>query len=164
MRPGAPFLALGKRQLRPLLDPRNGLINVDGWPIRLSGGERLQLLGNFELGSVKRSKEDATAAFEIVGHNPATIELEVQRRFDQLGRHFEQLFGEGDELFERKTTMPVVHRFCERVRDAGAHADQRSLLDAQLGRDLVRSANPMPRMSRANRYGFSETSRTASAP
>ena len=50
-------------------------------------------------------------------------------------------FGAGDELFERKTTMPAVHRFCERVR-CGAHAYQRSFLDAQLGRDLVGSANP----------------------
>jgi hypothetical protein len=33
--------------------------------------------------------------------------------------------------------MPVVHRLGERVGDAGAHADQRSLLDAELGRDLI---------------------------
>jgi hypothetical protein len=31
----------------------------------------------------------------------------VQRRFDQFGRHFEQLFGQG---FERKTAMPFIHR------------------------------------------------------
>jgi ATP-dependent exoDNAse (exonuclease V) alpha subunit len=27
----------------------------------------------------------------MVGHNGTTLELEVQRRFDQFGRHFEQL-------------------------------------------------------------------------
>jgi hypothetical protein len=61
---------------------------------RLSGAERLQLLGDFPLGSVKCSKEDATAAFEIVGHDGTTLELEVQRRFDQFGRHFEQLLAD----------------------------------------------------------------------
>src|SRR5580704_13218360 len=59
-------LAVSKRQLRPLLDPRNGLVDINGGPGRLSGGLRLQLLGDFPLGSVKCSKEDATAAFEIV--------------------------------------------------------------------------------------------------
>ena len=105
--------------------------------MRLAGGERLQLLGDFALGSVKCSKEDATAAFEIVGHNGTTVELEVQRRFHQFGRHFEQLFGEGNELFERKTAMPFIHRFCERVGDPGTYADERCLFDAELGRDLV---------------------------
>ena len=134
------FLAVSKRQLRPLLDPRDGLVDVNGGPGRLSGGERLELLGDFALGSVKCSKEDATAAFEIVGHNGTTLELEVQRRFDQFGRHFEQLFGEGNELFERKTAMPFIHRLGERVGDPGTYADQRCLLDAELGRDLIGGA------------------------
>jgi hypothetical protein len=36
-----------------------------GRPVRLSGGQRLELLGDFALGSVKCRKEDATAASEI---------------------------------------------------------------------------------------------------
>ena len=36
--------------------------------------------------------------------------------------------------------MPFVHRFGERVGDAGTHADQRGLLDAEFGRDLIRGA------------------------
>src|SRR3984893_6931193 len=36
--------------------------------------------------------------------------------------------------------MPFVHRLSKPVSDAGAHADQRRLLDAELGRDLVGSA------------------------
>jgi hypothetical protein len=46
---------------------------------------------------VKCSKEDTTAAFKIVGHEGTTLELEVQRGFDQFGRHFEQLLGEGEK-------------------------------------------------------------------
>ena len=134
------FLAVSEPQLRPLLDPWDGPLDINGRPERLSGGERLQLLSDFALGSVKCSKEDATAAFEIVGHDGTTLELEVQRRFDQFGRHFEQLFGEGNELFERKTAMPFIHRLRERIGDPGADADQRCLLDAELGRDLVGGA------------------------
>src|SRR6476659_9439733 len=33
--------------------------------------------------------------------------------------------------------MTFVHRLGERVGDAGAHADQRGLFDAELGRDLI---------------------------
>jgi hypothetical protein len=105
--------------------------------VRLSGSQRLQLLGDFALGSVKCSKEDATAAVEIVGNNGTTLEFEVQRRFHQFGRHFEQLFGEGNEFFDRKTAMPFIHRLGERVGDPGTYPDQRCLLDAELGRDLI---------------------------
>ena len=45
-----------------------------------------------------------------------------------------------NELLGRKTAMPVVHRLGERVGDPGTHADQRGLLDAELGRDLVGGA------------------------
>jgi len=33
--------------------------------------------------------------------------------------------------------MPFVHRLGERVGDAGTHADQCRLLDAELARDLI---------------------------
>ena len=36
--------------------------------------------------------------------------------------------------------MPFVHRLGQRVGDAGAHADQCGLLDAELGRDLIGGA------------------------
>ena len=38
--------------------------------------------------------------------------------------------------------MTVVHRLGERKGDAGSHADQRSLLDAKLSRDLIGRAKP----------------------
>jgi hypothetical protein len=66
--------------------------------------------------------------------------LTTSRTNDQFGRHFKQLFGEGDELFDRKTAMPFIHRFRERIGDTSAHSDQRSFLDAELGRDLVGSS------------------------
>ena len=119
------LLAVGKRQLRPLLDPRDRLIDVDGGPGRLPDGKRPELFGDFALASVKPGKEYAATAFEIVGNDSAVVELEAQRRLDQLGWHFEQLFGEGNELLRRQTAMPVVHRLGERVGDPCAHTDQR---------------------------------------
>jgi len=92
------------------------------------------------LGSVKRSKEDTAAAFKIVRDNSTVIELKAQCRLDESGRYFEQLFGERNELFDRKTTMPFVHRLGERVGDPGTDADQRCLLDTELGRDLISGA------------------------
>ena len=38
--------------------------------------------GNFALDSVKGSKKEAVAAFEIVGDDCATFEFEVQRRLN----------------------------------------------------------------------------------
>src|SRR5271166_2434938 len=134
------FLAVSKRQLRPLLDPRDGFIDINGRPGQLSGGERLELLGDFALGSVKCSKEDAAAAFEIVGNDGTILELKTQCCLDQFGWYFEQLFGERNEFFDRKTAMPFVHRLRERVGDPGAHADQRRLLDTELGCDLIGGA------------------------
>jgi hypothetical protein len=81
------FLAVGQCQLRPLLNPSDGLIAVNegpGWP---SHGERPELLGDFALGSVKCSKEDATTAFEIVGVGTGINQAELAR----LWRHLQLL-------------------------------------------------------------------------
>ena len=136
----AAFLAVSESELRPLFDPRDGLIDFNGGPAGLSNGERLELLGDFALGSVKCSEEDATAACEIVGDDGTALELKAHCCLDQFGRYFEQLFGEGNQLFDRKAAMPLVHRLRQRVRDPGTYPDQRCLLDAELGRDLVGGA------------------------
>jgi hypothetical protein len=67
------------------------------------------------LGSVKRGKKHARRPSRDVGDDSTVIELKVQCRLDELGRYFEQLFGEGNELFDRKTAVPFVHRLGERV-------------------------------------------------
>ena len=71
------LLAVSKRQLRPLLDPRDSLVDVNGGPGRLPNGKRLELLGGFVLGWVKCSEEDAAAPFKIVGDNSTVIELKT---------------------------------------------------------------------------------------
>ena len=99
--------------------------------MRLSGSPRLELLGDFALGSVKCSEEEAAAAFKIVGDNSAVLELKAHRRLDEFRRHFEQFLSERNEFFDRKTGMPFVHRLGERVGDAGTDANQSNLLDAE---------------------------------
>ena len=89
-------LALGERQLRPLLDPRDGLVGIDRRPGRASDGQRLELLGNLPLGPVEAGEEDAAAAIEIIGDDRAILKLQAERRLDELGRHLEQLLRQGE--------------------------------------------------------------------
>src|SRR6266446_387060 len=94
-------LTIGERQPRPLLDPRNRLVNIDRRPGRFSDCQRLELFGDLPLSPVEAGKEDATVALKVVGDYRATFELKAQRRFDELCRHFEQRLSKRDELFGR---------------------------------------------------------------
>ena len=100
-------LAIGKRQLCPLLDPRNGLVGIDRRPGWSSDCQRVELFGNLPLSPVEPGEEDALAALEVVGNYGTTFELETQRSFDELGRHFEQRLSELDQLFGRESAMPL---------------------------------------------------------
>jgi hypothetical protein len=133
-------LAIGERQLRPLLDPGDRLVGIDQRPRRSSDCERLELFGDLPLGPVEPGKEDATVALEVIGDYGATFELEAECRFDELSRYFEQRLSERDELIGRQSAMPFVHRLGQRVGDPGTHADQCGLLDAELGCDLIGGA------------------------
>ena len=139
-------------------------MDVNIGPGRFPNGKRLELPGDFALSSVKCSEEHATAALKIVRDDSTILEIKTDCRLDEFGSYFEQLLSERYEFFDRKTAMLFVRRLRERVGDPSTHADQRRLLDAEFGCDLISRANPMPRMSRASRYGFSEISPTASGP
>jgi hypothetical protein len=89
------LLAVGKRQLRPLLDPRDRLIDDNGRPGRLANGERLELPGDLALGSVKPRKEDAASIFEIVGDDGTVVEFKAQRRLDKFGGHSSSFSASG---------------------------------------------------------------------
>src|SRR6516162_2948504 len=90
-------LAIGERQLRPLLNPRDSLIGIDHRPRRSSDCERLELFGDLPLSPVEAGEEDATAALEVIGNYGAIFELEAQRRFNELCRHFEMRLSERDQ-------------------------------------------------------------------
>jgi len=66
-----------------------------------SGRQRLELFGDLPLSPIEPGEEDATAAIEVVGDYVTAFDLETERRFDELGRHFEQCLSERDQLFGR---------------------------------------------------------------
>jgi hypothetical protein len=106
-------LAIGKRQLCPLLDPRDGLVGIDRWPRRFSNSKRLERFGDLPFGPVEPCKENAPASLKVIGDYGAIYELEAQRCFDKLRRHFEQRLSKRDQLFGRVAAMPLVHRLGE---------------------------------------------------
>src|ERR1700737_1321679 len=70
-------LAIGERQLRPLLDPRDRLVGIDPRPGRSSDCERVELFGDLPLSPVEPGEEDATAGLEVIGDYGTTFELKA---------------------------------------------------------------------------------------
>ena len=133
-------LACSQLQARPVLHPWDRLGSVDrrpGWP---DGHENSQSFGNGLLGPVEASQEHTAAAFQLVGHDVPGFQLQPQCCCDQVIGNFQQLGGQHRQLLHRQTAMPLVHRLGQRVADAGTDPDQRRILDPDLGRDLIRSA------------------------
>src|SRR6516225_4887979 len=157
-------LAAGERQLWSPLDPRDRLIRINRGPRRFSDRKCREFFGDLLLSSVEASEKDTTAAVEVIGDDRSGPELQVQRLFDEFGRHFEQFCGGRDQRLCREPAMPLVHRFSEGKGDAGAHADRRGLFDAELGRDLVSGAKADAADVASQAIGFSEMRWTASAP
>jgi len=96
-----------------------------------------QPLGDGLLGPVQAGEEDAAPVRNGVGHHRAVLQLQLQRRYDQTGRHLDQRRRELDEFVLGQATVALVHRLGEPVRDARADADHGVLVDADLHRDLV---------------------------
>ena len=111
-----------------------------------------------------QSRQENAWRVDGIGNNLAVSQLQVERRLDDFGRHVQQRRRHRHQLGQWQPAMALVHRFGERVADAGARPDHRRLLDAELLGDQIGALKPMPRMSRASRYGFSEMTRMASAP
>jgi hypothetical protein len=132
--------ALGERQLCPFLDPRDRLLGSDEWPRRPPDSQCPQLSGDLALGPVQPGEEHAAPALEIIGDDRAVLKLEAKGSVNELCRNLKQFARQGQQLVVRQTAVAVVHRFGERKGDAGTYADQRGLLDAELGRDLVGGA------------------------
>ena len=64
-------------------------------------------------------------------------QFEIKRRQDQLLRDLQQLDRQPCQVFRRQTAMTIIHRFNQRIGDAGADADHRRLLDAEPAGDRV---------------------------
>ena len=58
-------------------------------------------------------------------------QLEVQRGQNQLLRNLQQLDRKPCQFLGGQAAVTIVHRFGQRIRDAGANPDHRRLLDAE---------------------------------
>ncbi len=72
-----------------------------------------------------------------VGDDLAVLQLQLERGLDDRGWHLQQLGGHRQQLLMRQPAVALVHRFGQRVADAGAGADHRRLLDAELLGDQI---------------------------
>ena len=137
-------LACSQLQARSVFHPWDRLGRVDRRPGWTDGHENAQSLSNGLLGPIEAGQEHAAAAFQLVGHDVPGLQLQPQCRCDQVIGNFQQFGGQHRQLLHRQTAMTLVHRLGQRVTDAGTNPGQSRLLDPDLGRDLIRGAEPDP--------------------
>ena len=82
-------------------------------------------------------QKDAAAAVDLVRHDLAGLQLQVQRLLNERRRDFQQLLCHGHQLIERQPAVAIVHGLGQREADAGARPDHGGLLDPQPGCDGV---------------------------
>jgi len=82
-------------------------------------------------------KKHTATAIEIIGNHGAVLDLKSEGRRDQLCRDLEEPLRQRHEFRFGETAMPFIHRLCKRDGNAGADADQRGLLAAEFGGNLV---------------------------
>ena len=86
---------------------------------------------------MQSGEEDAALAIDAVGDDLAVLQLQIERRLDDLGRHLQQRHRHRHQLRQRQAAVALVHRFGQRIADAGAGPDHRRLLDAELRGDQI---------------------------
>src|SRR6516165_1107059 len=128
-------LTLGQRQAGLLLDPPKRLLRVDVGPGQFSHGQVQYPLGNHLLGAVEAHEEYAGGLADRVGDDRSLGQFQIQRGLDQFLGNLEQLDGQRSEFLGGQSAVSLVHRLGECVRNPGAHADHRRLLDAKPHRD-----------------------------
>ena len=108
-------------------------------------------------GPVQAAKEYTGRSGNRVRNDRSLGQFEVQSGLNQLTRDFQQFNGERRKLFGGKAAMAVVHRLGQRMRNPRANPDPAMAVFSMPSFMAIASAvlNPMPRMSRARRYGFS---------
>jgi hypothetical protein len=114
---------------------------------------------------METGQENAVKISEAVGKHRAIDQFEIERRAYQPLWHVEELFGERREFGHGQTAVAAVHRFGQRIGDFPARTRIMAVLSMPSFMAMASAVlNPMPRMSRARRYGFSDITCTASAP
>ena len=99
-----------------------------------------------------------------VGDHRALLQLEIECGADELLRYLEQLLGKRDQLFRRQAAMPLIHGLGQRIGNA-ARTRTKAVFSMPSFMAMASAVlKPMPRISRARRYGFSVMTWMASGP
>ena len=98
---------------------------------------RSNSLGDDLLGPIEAAEEDAGRLADRFGDDRSFGQFEIERGLNQLLRDLQQLDGERHQFLGGQAAMALVHRFGQRIGDAGANPDHRRLLDAELHGDRV---------------------------
>ena len=150
----------------PVLDPRQRLVRIDRRPGQLAVQQAQEPLGDHPLGPIQPGEKDARRLADAVGNDRTLRQFEIERRPDRCRpAHLEQLLGQRHQLARS------AGRNGPRPWPRSAHSEMpaRTRIIAVFSMPsfmAIASAvlKPMPRMSRARRYGFSLITWTASAP
>ena len=111
-------------------------------PGELARHEVDEPLGDRPLGLVQATEEHARRVRDRVCDDGAFGQLQLESGSDRIVGHVEQAGRQRAELVGRQSAVAVVHRFGQRVADAGAHPGHRRPGDAQLHRDRVGDLEP----------------------
>ena len=135
--PDCGHLTVGQRQAGLLLDPRQRLLWVDVGPRQRSIDQAKYPLGNDLLGPIQAGEKDAGRLTNRVGDDRSVSQFEIERCLDQLPGDLEQFDGKWHQFLGGQAAMALVHRFGQRVRDAGAHPGHCRLVNAEPHGDRI---------------------------
>ena len=91
-------------------------------------------------------------------------QLQIRRGPDHIVGHVEKAGRQRPELLGWQPAVALVHRLGQCIADTGAHRIIAGFAMPSLIAIASAVLNPMPRMSRPRRYGFSVMTSIASAP
>ena len=119
------------------LDPWDGFCGIDRRPGQAPLHSALIRAAMARSARCRPARKMHRSPSTRVGDDLAVLQLQIERGLDDLGRHLQQLDRHRHQLRQRQAAVALVHRFGERIADAGAGPDHRRLLDAELRRDLI---------------------------
>jgi len=157
-------LAFGKGKTDTLLDPRQGLVRIDLGPRQRAICKPHQPRGDGALRPMQAGQKDTRRFANPVGDHRALLQLEIERSADELLRNLKQLLGKRYQLLRRQAAMPLIHGLGQCIGNPRAHTDIAVFSMPSFMAMASAVLKPMPRMSRARRYGFSVMTWMASEP
>jgi len=114
-------LRRGESLARALLDPWNGLVDIDRRPGRRAAYQGAQPIGDAAFGEIQAPQEHAGLFFDRVRHHIAAGELIREGSPNGSLIDFEQRRRQLDQLLDGETAMTFVCRLLQGVGNSGPH-------------------------------------------